>query len=372
MRTSAEESRHSLPMHSPSNQQLTKEERAMSKETALWLNTQVLIGMKETRPKYEDWSYNAELDALNAESTRYEGFIPVADVHRRLFSWTAEETEMYISRNGEFVIIPDRKVIVRSDTGAVLGAFKESYNAQNHQYGEWCLNGPATVLSAAADALGVRSAGLLAGGARAWVEMTIPEAIEVAGFAFRPNLLAATSFDGTLASQYMLTIGAVVCDNTLAAALSEDGPRIKVKHTKHSGLKVAEARDLLGIVFKLGEDFSAEVEKLTQWEVSDKQWSQHLDLMVPVPTDSDNKRGITVAEQKRSKISDLYNFDARCEPWKGTALGVLQAHNTYQTHYAQVRKGADRGERNMDNVLSGKFGNADELVISNLALVTAS
>ena len=116
-----------------------------------------------------------------------------------------------------WVQVDDRQAITRSDTNAVLGVFSSGYAM--HQYREWLLNTVANVLD---DDLVISSAGLLRGGAIAWVEVSVPETITTpVGFDFRPNLLATTSFDGSIATTFKRTVTATVCDNTRDLALSE-------------------------------------------------------------------------------------------------------------------------------------------------------
>jgi len=58
------------------------------------------------------------------------------------------------------------------------------------------------------------SAGLLRGGAIAWVEVSMPDTIATPdGVTFRPNLLATTSFDGSIATTYKRTVTITVCEN---------------------------------------------------------------------------------------------------------------------------------------------------------------
>jgi len=59
--------------------------------------------------------------------------------------------------------------------------------------------------------------------------ITIPE-----GFSFRPNLLATTSFDGSIATTFKRTVTATVCDNTKDLALAETDQAYKVKHSRNS------------------------------------------------------------------------------------------------------------------------------------------
>ena len=58
----------------------------MSSETLQHLNTNTLIGNTDARG--HAWHYRAE--EQGAESNHYPGPIPIEDVRRRLFCWTAE------------------------------------------------------------------------------------------------------------------------------------------------------------------------------------------------------------------------------------------------------------------------------------------
>lgn len=332
----------------------------MSRETSEWLNTRTLIGFTDERGNA--WHYRIEYQG--DESNHYPGAIPVEDVLRRLFNFTADDHPLYIQVNGGYVEVPGRKAIVTSDSHDVLGVFKSGY--QGHQYHEWLLENVATILD---DDLGIGSAGLLRNRAQAWVSVEVPDSISTPeGVEFRPNLLATTSFDGSIATTYKRVVTMVVCDNTRDAALGEDGQQYKVKHSKYSNLKITNARDALAVVHTMADDFADEVARLTAWKVSDEDFRRVLDVMVPVPEGEDaSKRGITMAEGKRAELIQMYHNDQRVAPWNGTAFGVIQAYNTWNHHNATVKKGVSRVVRNMENVVTGKLGTYDAKVFEALA-----
>ena len=93
--------------------------------------------------------------------------------------------------------------------------------------------------------------------------ITTPE-----GVAFRPNLLATTSFDGSIATTYKRTVTDTVCDNTRELALSERGQQVKVKHSRNSRAQLGPARQALQMVHTLADDFAQEVARLCQVEVA--------------------------------------------------------------------------------------------------------
>ena len=337
----------------------------MSKETMEWLNTQTLIGF--TGKRGNAWHYRA--DEQGAEPNHYAGAIPVADVTRRLFHWDAIEGPVestLLTPEGVMRVTDDtRKVVARSDTGHIMGVFKSSYAI--HQYQEWLLG---TVSNLLGDTLSVGSAGLLNQGATAWVSVEVPDSVVTPeGVVFRPNLLACTSHDGTLATTFQRVVTNVVCDNTMAAGLAETGERIKVKHTRYSGFKLDGARAALNLMSSIEDDFRAEVTELCSTTVTDRQWSAFLDAYSPIPVETG--RGRTQALNRQDALRRLWSKDARVEPWNGTAWGVVQAVNTY-VHHEQTVRGAERQERNMLRAVSGKVDELDGGTLGMLTRVLAS
>lgn len=348
----------------------------MTRESSQWLNQNVLVGYTDKRG--HAWHYKAS--DQGEESNHYAGAIPVADILRRLFNWQAIELPVSVqvpaslidatgidgAGNGyRNIVLGDRKAIARSDTNAVMGLFKTGY--QPHQYREWLLENVATILG---DELAPSSAGLLKGGAVAWVEISVPDNILTPeGVEFRPNLLACTSFDGSLSTTYKRTVQLTVCDNTMSAALSEDGQEVKVRHSKYSTARLESARDALAIVHDTAEAFTEEIARLCAQEVTALEWERVLGALIPTDNTVTSSRANTIAANKREEIVSLYEHDRRVSPWKGTAFGVLQAFNTYNHHVMATRGDTIRAERNMLNAINGTTETADKLVIDTLGKV---
>lgn len=326
----------------------------MSKETLEHLNTNTLIGFAGKRGNA--WHYKAELQG--EESNHYVGSVPVADVHRRLFGWEAEPWLVQFKHptTGEVIEDPSRQGFIRPDLKTVLGVFKDGY--KGHQYGQWLLGNVQAMLDDSE--LGIGSAGLLKGGAVAWVQVEVPESfvIDDAGVEFRPNLLAATSFDGSLATTYKRTVTNVVCDNTMAAGLAEQGHQLKVKHSRNSLGRITEARQALDLVIAAASDFEAEVQQLIATTVSPAEWGRFVDAWAPIPDGEAHKSTITRAETKREQITGLWKGDERVAPWAGTGWGVVQAVNTW-AHHAQAVRGGSRAERNMLRAVNGDVDSLD-------------
>jgi phage/plasmid-like protein (TIGR03299 family) len=347
----------------------------MSEETATWLNTMTLIGFTDRRG--HAWHYRAS--AQHAEPNHYPGAIPVEDVRRRLFHWTALEgdvssTATLLSDDGVGKVTisdPDRKAMLRppgalglDDAGAILGIFKSGY--KGHDYSQWLLEQVAEILD---DELAIGSAGLLRGGALAWVSIEVPETITTPeGVAFRPHLLATTSFDGSVATTYGRKVQLVVCDNTHAVAMGERGQQIKVRHSRHSHVKLADAREALALVHTIAYDFAREVAQLTSVAVCDGDWARFLDELAPLP--SEDGRARTLAQTKRDGLQRLWDHDARVAPWRGTGFGAMQAVNTFAHHEGTVR-GMARSERNMLRAVTGEIDALDRRSVEAILQIAA-
>lgn len=327
----------------------------MSTEDSQWLNQNVCVGFTDKRGRA--WHYKES--SQGSEPNHYPGAIPIEDVRRRLFHWKAVEAPVGVYAGGNWHIQNDRKAVVRDDTNETLGVFKDGYAI--HQYDEWLLDTVANIIDDSN--LQIGSAGLLKKGGVAWVSIEMEENMTAEGFEFRPHLLATTSHNGTLATTFKRVCTAVVCDNTLAAGLGEEGQEHKTRHSKHSGFKLQNVRDALGIVHSFADDFSAEIQRLCAISVTDAEWDAIVNRIVPVGMEGETRpQAISRAQNKQEAIRHLYKYDDRSAPWAGTALGVLQAFNTYSHHL--TGKDESRVERNAFNALTGKTSEFDRFVLN--------
>jgi phage/plasmid-like protein (TIGR03299 family) len=353
----------------------------MSAETSQWLNTQTLIGLTDKRGNA--WHYRAE-DQGN-ESNHYGGFIPVADVERRLFNWEPGERNVAVVLQGfredalttymqdgtiwSVVAVEGQKAVTRDDSEQVLGVFTDGY--QPHSYHKWLVENIGSLLSTAKDEVGIGSAGLLRKGGQAWVQVQVPEAIEVGGTMLLPYLTAATSLDGSLSTTYFVGSDVVVCDNTLSAATLTAHNMVKFRHSRYSALRLGEARQELDILFAATDDMISAIDRLQNVSVSSDQFGKVRNLMDPMPEDPNGTKR-TRWDNRQSALVDLWRNDERVAPWAGTAWGVLMAYNTHQQHVGSFRRTKlteNRGQRNMAAAISGKFEQDDSRVLQTLATV---
>jgi phage/plasmid-like protein (TIGR03299 family) len=323
---------------------------------------EALIGYTEKRGKA--WHY--QLATVGGQSNAYPGAIPVQDVRDRLFDWvgmegTAETTVILptgVSRYED----ETRKAIVRSDTGTIFEFPKRGY--QIHQYQDTLVDNVERILDAG---IAIGQAGLMRGGAQAWIQVEMAETMSVHGVDFRPYLTAVTSMDGSLATQYVYGSQLLVCSNMIRLALNQEtANKLRVKHTRNSLPKVRDARAALGIIHTAADDFTMQVNALIEQTVTDMQWEEFVGKWAG--TESDSKRSITLAERKQDELRHLWTEDERVAPWANTAYGVLAMVNTYGHHYKTV-KNVTRAERNIANMIDGTQAREDRQAMDLLASI---
>ena len=341
----------------------------MSTETSNWLNNNILVGFTEKNGR--PWWFHE--DRQPEELTVYPGAIPSEDVKRRIFNWEAQERPIYIGgANGEMLEVDNRKAIVHGNSNRLFQVARNEY--QIHQYQEFLFQKVKDILDDGE--LHVGSAGLLRRGAGAFMTVEPSESlISQCGLELKPRLLAATSHDSKLATTYMMVGTIVVCDNTLAAALAENSPKYKARHTKKSKIRLEEIRQTLGLeIATSGDELVRFIDSLADTTVSESQWQQILEQLVPIPTNPLNRVAARL-ENKRNQLNTLWTSDYRCAPWTGSALGVLQAFNTYRLHIAgeasdKENEPEKRFDRNMTNLISGEALRKDKEILAAIATVT--
>ena len=333
----------------------------MSTESAKWLNSQILVGFTDNR---KPWWYQAELQG--DEPTIYSGSIPLEDVTRRIFDWEAVRCPVKVDLpDRPNTLVPDKYAIVNSKTEHIFKFASKNYVI--HQYQEWLVKNVATLLDNGN--LQIGSAGLLRKGAGAFVSVETPENVRTrSGMEIKPKLLAASSHDSKLATIYKFVTTIVVCDNTLSMALAEINKNVyRNRHTLNSLDRLEDVRKSLNILIAGPEGMIDLIDSLSEIKVSDAQWQEIVERLVPVPNSS-RPQVIARLENKRLELDNLWRSDPRCAPWHGSGLGVFQAFNTHSNHVAG--QDSSRFERNMRKTLSNTSLKEDRKIIKVLREVT--
>ena len=314
----------------------------------------------------------------------YKDAIPVQDVFDKLLNWAPLEVPnanlIPVALDERFDTIiggqayqvdvrAGHKAVVRSDNFESLGVFTNTYDSSAYN------RMVSFIQDVFQGALPVWNAGLLGGGKKFFITVGMDETMHdsKSGLNFMPYLMFHSSLDGSLANTFLPGTQVAICDNQFRAmrkAGAESGRMVKFKRSRHSlnDARVKSIRDALGIMTLEADQFTADVHRMVDIELSTQDFFKALDVIVPLPKDDGSKAALTRAENTRDQIVSLYRTSPMVAPWTDTAFGFVQAFNTYNNRQRPVR-GALRVERTFERVLSGSMADADAASVAALERV---
>lgn len=322
----------------------------------------VLIGYgSEVKQSYWSAAYTSKVD-------RYEGEVPLEDVHEKLFNWEAIQRPIEVRlADGERITVAGQHAIMHSQSNKVFKIATDSYVI--HQYHEWLVNNVAKILD---NDLRIGIAGMLRSGGGAFVSVETPEnVVSRNDIPVKSQYLAASSHDSKLATSYKMVGTILSCENMLVSHLSQ----IKKapwnnRHTMHSLTRVDSVRESIGIQLAHNTEKMCDfVDTLAEITVTESQWLEIVERLVPIP-DEALPRVKARLENKRFMFHEMWENDPRCTPWKGSGFGAFQVLNTHELHIAGPD--SSRIDRNMRNIFSDTSQQNDERILTTIMSVTGS
>lgn len=264
--------------------------------------------------------------------------------------------------------IPNKKALVRTDTGAPLAVVSDAYCiVQFSEIAE-------TLVEAAQGVNAIfHTAGLLGDdGERGWLLAELPKVIRVKGdeSEIRPYLLGTTAHDGRSKVILKNVAERVVCQNTLGVALGEDSKfNVAIAHTSNASKRLDDARKAFSLLVTGMEEFEQVANMLASVKFSDKMMAATINSIFPLKTDDDGKAveaGKLLAD-KREKVQTLFTDGAGITSGiRGTAWAAFQAWTEFADHHSKMR-GETQGKR-LESIW---LGGAADLKTAALTSITS-
>ena len=252
--------------------------------------------------------------------------------------------------------IPQRKGVVRSDTGNVLGVVGNSYvPIQNSEAFEFL----DTVV--ADGGLRYHTAGALGRGERIWLLAKLPGHLRVKGTEdiTEKFLLLSNSHNGTSALRVFFTPIRVVCANTLAVAHRGcQGKGVSILHKGDLGAKVREAQKVLGLAARFYDDVQIQVNRLASYYPTQEQLSRYFKTVYPDTSVIESTRTENIRQNlerlfEEGRGQDMYEV-------RGTAWAALNAVTEYVDHHRPTRARSE-AEQTSRRLQSQWFGSGARL-----------
>jgi phage/plasmid-like protein (TIGR03299 family) len=270
-------------------------------------------------------------------SVRVNGVEPVWKKNAGM-DWQIEQSDVrYITGSQNLGVIktfPEQKVLYRSDTKAPLAVVSKRYQVVQ----------PGEILEFYRDltdmgGFELETAGVLKEGRKFWAlartgqSATLRGRDQVNGY-----LLLATACDGTLATTAQFTSVRVVCNNTLAIALSQGDNAVKVPH--RSRFDAAAVKQQLGVTVSTWDRFVEQMKGLSDVRMDPDSVDGMLRRVFAYSSSSGGRQATVVNERAVAAVRSLYGGDGRgalLASSKGTAWGLVNSVTQYVDFHRQAR-----------------------------------
>ena len=250
------------------------------------------------------------------------------------------QAPLFAQVNGELVEVPSHRLVYRDSDNKQLSVMGKDYRPVQSREAFGVLEELVEGGELAIDTIGT-----LREGKRTFIAASIAsDPLEVVpGDMMDQHLLAADSWDGSLALTFASVATLVVCQNTLRAALQENGRRVKAKHTSGvlSASRIDAIREALGMAKAELAAFAQFGNQLAGIRMSDDEVSDfHKALILG---DKQNAKVEDWTGQQRRSIGELgYLYQSgpgqEIEGRAGTAWGALNSVTAWTSHMKNHRR----------------------------------
>ena len=271
--------------------------------------------------------------------------------------FSLEETPALFSIGAKIGVVPDRKVIIRSDSLTPLAVVSNAYQVVQ----------PKEVLEFYRDltekaGFQLETAGVLKGGRKYWALANMGKEAKVLDDTIKGYLLLGTACDGSMSTTAMFTSIRVVCNNTLGFAMDEAKGNSRVVRINHrTTFNDAKVKAQLGIAATSWDNFMKHVEAWSETKVTT---SDAEDYFSEIASYKGNDGEVVVSDKTVSTLLDLFQGRGKgseLKSAKDTVWGLVNAVTEFVDHH--------RGRSNDTRMDRAWFGDglATKELASNLA-----
>lgn len=234
--------------------------------------------------------------------------------------------EYHVAGKKDALIVPDKKVLFRSDTSEALSVVGDKFNiVQPEQVIEFFRD------LVANNGMRLSTAGTLFGGRRFWALADTGKADEVtSGDAVQGHLLLVTACDGSLATTAKFVSTRVVCNNTLTVALGENAKQL-VKVSHRSQFVAEDVHIDLKLVDEGWANMMKNLRKMANKKMTAKQTEAFYKERLFDPKKKEEEQGWGV-KKELERLMALAMGGSGSEMSKGTAWGTLCGATELYTH----------------------------------------
>jgi phage/plasmid-like protein (TIGR03299 family) len=256
--------------------------------------------------------------------------------------YTVEKKPVYVQ--GPLREIPDYFATVRKDTKDILGIVSEKYeivqNIETFNFFDSIVERGEAMY---------QTAGVLGKGERMFITAKLPDDIEIGGEKIEKNILLTTGHDGKSPTQIGLTNIAVVCENTLHAALKGLQNKISLLHFMNIHDKIKLAAKIMGLASKYNKLVEESYRKMVEVKITDQKLREYLEaVMAPGQKETLNAEEVKeYSKQFVAKVDSIMQFAKEHPTQQGperrnTVWGAYNAVSGYYGYLKSYKSASDK------------------------------
>jgi phage/plasmid-like protein (TIGR03299 family) len=174
------------------------------------------------------------------------------------------------------------------------------------------------------------TAGALGKGERIWILAKLPDYIRVNGNDLVEKFLLLTnSHDGSGAVRVKLTPIRVVCENTLAMALSGIEEEVRIWHIAHADEKLKKAQKILGLTNKLYSELENIFNGMSAKKMTQAATEDYVKAIFPTNPQSNGHSRMPAIQER---VLELVETGRGAVMAKGTLWGAFNAVTEFVDH----------------------------------------
>ena len=256
--------------------------------------------------------------------------------------WRVESRPIYDVNGNEIVGF---KANTRDKDNKVLGIVGNKYKiVQNEDAFDF-------TDSLLTEGMTYETAGSLQDGKRIWLLGKMPET-KILNDDVEPYVCFVNSHDGTGAIKVCMTPVRVVCNNTLNFALNQAKRMWSTIHVGKMEMKLAEARETLGLVSEYMTALDEECDYLANRNLSDSTFEAIFDTLYPIDKNNDTQRKIENTNLIKAVLFNCLQ-SADVAQYKDSAYGKMMAVTDFANHSVPTRLTTNYNENRWGKIITG-------------------
>ncbi len=270
---------------------------------------------------------------------------------------------LYARTDGEVISMPDRFVMARDDNQHAMGVVSDQYViAQPSEVDDICdqFAGLADGQLCRSSAFTLRQGDMICS-----TYAYRGDGVTIGGDKHKAFLMASTTFDGSGATHFWVSLIRAVCQNTIRAGLATaKGARVSIRHT--TKISPERVREQLAELAQSVDQFKQLGDALSQHSMSNAQISAFFKAALDIPAEATmNEKGEVVGTTSRkfNQFVDLTKAFAISKHERNgatDAFTALQAITRYTDHTRSVKVNGS-GDETIARFDSSQFGSGDAL-----------